>query len=130
MASGSRAAVSQQRARVGRGVVIAHRVASVRMGVAMELIDEHPVCLASGVKGMLYHLELAARGAARAPCAMVVGEPELRQLVESAIWWRLAGTPVRVILLTRRAVREVEGADAVLCCPPEAAELRACVADL
>lgn len=111
----------------GRGVFIAHSKPSLRMKVAMGLIDRHPVFLTNGARGLLRQLDAVIRGTIRAPQALVLGEPEWRALRASALWEPLGALPLTLILLAARRVA-AEGADAVFADAPRPSQLTSLLA--
>lgn len=107
----------------GRGIVIAHPSPSVRVKLAMGLIDDHPVFMANGPTGLLRQLQAVVDGVVRAPRALVLGERELRAYRSSRLWEALASVPLTVILVATRR-RPVRGVDAVYLRAPRAEEVR------
>lgn len=111
----------------GRGIVIAHPSPSVRVRLAMGLLDERPVFMANGPVGLLRQLEAVASGVVRAPEALVLGELELTAFRESALWVTITRRPMTLVLIARRP-RPVARVDAVYRHAPRIEEVRALLA--
>ena len=92
----------------GRGVVIAHPSPSIRVRLALALLEERPVFLASGSGGLLHHVELAQTGCVEAPCAIVLSAAQLRALRGPD---RQACACTQLVVIDEE---EVDGADAAL----------------
>lgn len=107
----------------GRGIVIAHPSPSVRVKLAMGLIDDHPVFMANGPKGLLRQMHAVHDGVVRAPQALVLGERELRSLRSSRLWEALSTVPMTIVLVAATR-RRVNGVHVVYSRPPRAEEVR------
>ena len=85
-----------------REILIAHSSPSIRVILALELIDERPVLMANGPIGLLHQLESIADGTVIAPRAIVVGERELSTMAREGWLNPLARARIRVILVAHR----------------------------
>lgn len=107
----------------GRGVLIAHPSPSIRLELAMALLDEHPVLLMNGTRALSRQLAKACRGVVRPPQALLLGTQELVQLVRRPLWDALAALRPTVMLIDP-AQRLTPDADAVLDEPPDPTRVR------
>lgn len=89
--------VEIERRATPRGVLIACASPSLRVQLATRYIDEEPVVLASGERGMLEHLQRAIGGRGLLPALVLVGSPERRALERTGWAERLERAGVSVL---------------------------------
>ena len=113
-------------ARVARSIMIAHPSPSVRMMLALALVEYRPVLLASGVEPLIRRLEQADRGYVAVPYALILCEAQLVALRSSRRFRCCCGSEVKLVVIRREGGRVV-GASGVLALTSEPQQVRALI---
>jgi hypothetical protein len=80
--------------------LIAHPNPGVRLRLAMEVIDDHPVFMTNGTRALVRQLEAVRDGVVRAPRALILGERQLAELADEPVWDALTPLRLTVVLIT------------------------------